>query len=90
MTVFRKKIKNRGEKFLNLTGHIYEQKYSEERTKLLLAANCTMIRINFEVVSIFDVIQWCDQHFGEDWILNESAVFFKHKEHATLFALRWS
>lgn len=37
-----------------------------------------------------DVLLWCEQHFGNDWIWNFETIYFKHERDRTAFMLRWS
>ena len=37
-----------------------------------------------------EVMLWCEEHFGRDWIWRFEAIFFKHERDRALFLLRWA
>ena len=37
-----------------------------------------------------DVLCWCEQHLGNDWIWNFETFYFKYERDRTAFLLRWS
>lgn len=37
-----------------------------------------------------EVVEWCEQHFGNDWIWNFETIYFKHERDRTAFMLRWA
>lgn len=37
-----------------------------------------------------EVLQWCEQHFGNNWIWNWETIYFKREEDKLLFLLKWS
>ena len=37
-----------------------------------------------------DIILWCEQHFGNDWIWNWETVYFKYERDRTAFMLKWT
>lgn len=42
-------------------------------------------------VAPFDnVLVWCEEHFGNDWIWDWETIYFKREEDKTAFLLRWS
>ena len=42
------------------------------------------------VAKFEDVMFWCEEHFGNNWIWNFETIYFKTKEDKMMFALRWS
>lgn len=42
------------------------------------------------VLPFDDVLLWCEQHFGNDWIWNFETIYFKHERDRTAFILRWA
>jgi hypothetical protein len=42
------------------------------------------------VVPFGDVLRWCEEHFGNDWIWDWETVYFKREEDKTAFLLRWA
>jgi hypothetical protein len=64
--------------------------------------NFTYIRKNFPMVSLegkakagledsmHEVRDWCQEHFGDNWIYDWNDFYFIRAEDASLFALRWS
>lgn len=42
------------------------------------------------MTSFQEIMKWCEQHFGNNWIWNYETIYFKHEKDRTLFALRWS
>jgi len=42
-------------------------------------------------VAPFDnVLQWCELHFGNNWIWDWETIYFKREEDKTVFLLRWA
>lgn len=41
-------------------------------------------------VSFTDVMLWCEEHFGNDWIWNFETIYFKTEQIRTAFLLRWA
>ena len=37
-----------------------------------------------------EVMLWCEEHFGRDWIWRFETIFFKHERDKAMFLLRWS
>ena len=37
-----------------------------------------------------ELLDWCEQHFGDDWIWNFETIYFKHEKDLVFFKLRWS
>lgn len=37
-----------------------------------------------------DVLDWCEEHLGNDWIWNFETIYFKHERDRTAFMLRWA
>lgn len=37
-----------------------------------------------------EVMQWCQEHFGRDWIWNFETIYFKNEQDRLVCALRWS
>jgi hypothetical protein len=37
-----------------------------------------------------DILEWCEEHFGNDWIWNYETIYFKTEPDRLVFALRWS
>ena len=37
-----------------------------------------------------ELLVWCEQHFGDDWIWNFEIIYFKHQRDLAFFLLRWS
>ena len=57
-----------------------------------------VIRQNFTCVTLGDsqnsdiriaVLNWCEDHFGDDWIYGWNRFYFKNPADATMFRLRW-
>lgn len=36
-----------------------------------------------------DVMLWCEEHLGNDWIWNFETIYFKTKDDKAFFSLRW-
>lgn len=36
-----------------------------------------------------EVLMWCEEHFGNDWIWNYETIYFKYDRDRTAFLLRW-
>jgi len=36
-----------------------------------------------------EMLNWCEDHFGDNWIYEWNRFYFKNPEDATMFALRW-
>lgn len=36
-----------------------------------------------------DVMLWCEEHFGRDWIWSMETFYFKYERDRTAFLLRW-
>ena len=37
-----------------------------------------------------EIMLWCEEHFGNDWIWNFETIYFKHEKDYLLTVLRWS
>jgi hypothetical protein len=37
-----------------------------------------------------EVMLWCEEHFGRDWIWSMETFYFKRESDRTVFMLRWS
>lgn len=37
-----------------------------------------------------DVLDWCEEHFGNDFVWNFETIYFKHDRDRTAFMLRWA
>jgi hypothetical protein len=37
-----------------------------------------------------EVMLWCEEHFGRDWIWRFETIFFKHERDRAVFLLRWA
>lgn len=37
-----------------------------------------------------DVLDWCEQHFSNDFVWNFETIYFKHERDRTAFLLRWT
>ncbi len=37
-----------------------------------------------------EIMLWCEENFGNDWIWNSEIIYFKHEKDYVLFSLRWS
>ena len=37
-----------------------------------------------------EVCDWCETHFGDNWIWNWETIYFKREEDLTAFLLRWT
>lgn len=40
--------------------------------------------------SFQDIMMWCEEHFGNDWIWNFETIYFKYEKDKLFFLLRWS
>jgi len=36
------------------------------------------------------VLEWCEEHFGDDYIWNWETIYFKSEKEQLAFVLRWS
>ena len=36
-----------------------------------------------------EIMLWCEEHLGNDWIWNFETIYFKTKEDKVFFSLRW-
>jgi hypothetical protein len=60
------------------------------------SANMEYIKHNYPrwqytgVAPFEDVMIWCEQHFGNNWIWNFETIYFKREEDRTMFMLRWA
>ena len=58
--------------------------------------NINYIRHNYPcwqyngVVEFEEVMVWCEEHFGNDWVWNSETIYFKREEDKTAFLLRWT
>lgn len=39
--------------------------------------------------SLTPILNWCEEHFADNWIHSLQDFYFKNQEDATLFALKW-
>jgi hypothetical protein len=37
-----------------------------------------------------EIMLWCEEHFGRDWIWRFETIFFKHERDRTVFLLKWA
>ena len=37
-----------------------------------------------------DVLMWCEQTFGDNWVWNWETIYFKHDKDRTIFLMRWA
>ena len=37
-----------------------------------------------------EIMLWCEEHFGRDWIWSFETIFFKHERDMVMFLLRWA
>ena len=37
-----------------------------------------------------ELLDWCEQHFGDDWIWEWETIYFKHEKDLVFFKLRWA
>lgn len=37
-----------------------------------------------------EVLLWCEERFGNDWVWSWNTIYFKREQDRTLFLLRWS
>ena len=42
------------------------------------------------VASFDDVLEWCEEQLGNDFVWNFETIYFKTQEDKMMFALRWS
>lgn len=35
------------------------------------------------------IIDWCEEHFGDEFIWNWETIYFKHERDYAVFTLRW-
>jgi hypothetical protein len=56
----------------------------------ILDRKSTMVVLSRKDINEFEVRDWCEEHFGDDWIYSWFTFYFKYEKDATLFALRWS
>lgn len=47
-------------------------------------------RVSYDNVNPEEVRDWCETQFGDNWLYKWDVYFFKYKQDATLFALKWS
>ena len=37
-----------------------------------------------------DILIWCEQTFGDNWVWNWETIYFKHDKDRTIFLMRWA
>jgi hypothetical protein len=37
-----------------------------------------------------EIMLWCEEHFGRDWIWRFETIFFKHERDKAVFLMRWA
>ena len=37
-----------------------------------------------------DILDWCEQHFGDNFVWNYETIYFRHERDRTAFLLRWA
>lgn len=42
------------------------------------------------VAPFVEVMVWCEEHLGNNWIWEWETIYFKHEKDRTAFLLRWS
>lgn len=42
------------------------------------------------VAPLEDIMLWCEQHLGNDWIWNWETIYFRRECDRTAFLLRWA
>jgi hypothetical protein len=76
-------------KFENLTGHnpgVFTLHLEEVK-----AAGCVSVQASTVDNGVnCEIRDWCEEHFGNDWIYNWNVYYFKYERDATLFSLRWT
>ena len=40
--------------------------------------------------SFDEIILWCEEHLGDNFVWNYETIYFKHEKDKTFFMLRWS
>lgn len=68
---------------MSITGYDLVKKYNA--VEVDLSAKTALGEVNFE-----EVRDWCETQFGNNWLYKWDVYYFKHKQDATLFALKWS
>ena len=43
-----------------------------------------------EVTHLEEVLFWCEENFGNNWIWNWTTIYFKYEQDKSFFMLRWS
>ena len=41
-------------------------------------------------VPFSEVMVWCEEHFGNNWIWEWETIYFKHEKDLVFFKLKWS
>lgn len=76
------------DKFENLAGHKWT--FNEYNDVSYLRK---YPKVSLEKAHINDmhfVRDWCEEHFGDNWIYEWNDFYFKYEKDAVLFALRWA
>lgn len=42
------------------------------------------------VAPLNDILLWCEEKFGDDYVWSFETIYFKHESDRTMFVLRWS
>jgi len=76
-------------KFLNLTGRTWNYSGNNDINGLARLTTEVVVNIPIADVAFLSIRDWCQDNFGDDWIYNWNEFYFKHKEDALLFRLRY-
>ena len=41
------------------------------------------------VATFDDIMNWCEHHFGNNWVLSFETIYFKYERDKMFFLLRW-
>ena len=74
------------DKIKNLTNGDYE--FSSFDSVACIKKNCYKHQYR-GLVAIAELINWCEQNFGNDWVWNWDVFYFKNQQDLLYFVLKW-
>lgn len=77
-------------KYERFTGKNWNDYGNNDINYLKNHANMVSLEYNSELLDSMHIVRdWCQEHFGDDWIYNWNDFYFIRKEDAAYFALKW-
>lgn len=63
--------------------HYYSANYIRKNYPSYTIGKC-------EFAHLEEVLFWCEENFGNNWIWNWTTIYFKYEQDKSFFMLRWS